>query len=59
LALPVRQFTDFIPIFFSDIIVNFYRARVETVAAPFLAAGNPIMFSALAVKIVRFEFASR
>jgi hypothetical protein len=47
LALPVRQATDFVPIFISDIVVDFYCARVETVAAPLLAARNPIVFPGL------------
>jgi hypothetical protein len=33
LTFPVRHATDFVPIFFSDIIIDFYCARVETVAA--------------------------
>jgi len=59
LALPVRQATDFVPIFISDIVVDLYCARVQSVAASLLAAGNPIVFTGLPIKIVRFESASR
>ena len=55
LTLPGRHGSNFVPIFFSDIIVDFYCARVETVASTLLAAGNPITFSGLPIKIVRFE----
>jgi hypothetical protein len=59
LTLAVGQATDLIPIFFSDIVVDFYYSRAEAVAAPSLAAGNPIMFSGLAIIIVRFKSPSR
>jgi hypothetical protein len=59
LDFPIRQVTDLVPILISDIIVDFYRARVKTVPTPLLAAGNPIVFPGLPIKIVRFESASR
>lgn len=59
LVFPFRQSANFIPIFFPDIIIDFYRARIETIDAPLLATGNPILFLGLAVKLVGLKSASR
>jgi hypothetical protein len=49
------QVSDFSPIFFSDILVSFYRSRIQSVAAALLAAGNPILVPSFRIRIICFE----
>ena len=58
-VLLVRQVPDFGPIFFSDVLIDFNRSGIESVAAPPLTTRNPILHPRFRIGVVCFETASR
>jgi hypothetical protein len=54
----IRQTPDLILIFFPNILLDFGRSGIPTIATPLLASGNPIVLPSVPFKIVGFESAA-
>jgi hypothetical protein len=53
--LVLRKVANLFPILLTGIGIDFDGPGIEAIAAPFLAAGDPIRLACLAVKIVSLE----